>query len=100
MIPWTEGLPGTGDFTCSDTLAASYVDKTSRTAGLAAEQGEKRKIDKYKELTGRFVFYPVSVETLGSWGELSVKFIKDIGSRIAALTGEKSLLLSYSKGWE
>ena len=32
---------------------------------------------------------PVANETLGSWAPLGLKFIKDIGSRIAETTGEK-----------
>ena len=48
---------------------------------------EKRKITKYEGLS-QFVFYPVAVETLGSWGIVSKKFIADIGCRIAAITGE------------
>ena len=32
---------------------------------------------------------PVANETLGSWAPLGLKFIKDIGSRIAEMTGEK-----------
>ena len=31
---------------------------------------------------------PVAVETLGSWGSSGMKFIKDIGDRIAKNTGE------------
>ena len=32
---------------------------------------------------------PVANETLGAWGPSGLKFIKEIGSRIAAATGEK-----------
>ena len=35
------------------------------------------------------LFIPVAVETLGSWGQEALKFIKEVGSRIAQLTGEK-----------
>ena len=31
----------------------------------------------------------MAVETLGSWGQEALKFIKEVGSRIAQLTGEK-----------
>ena len=31
----------------------------------------------------------MAVETLGSWGDLSKKFVEDIGCRIASSTGEK-----------
>ena len=32
---------------------------------------------------------PVATETLGSWAPLGLKFVKEIGSRIADATGEK-----------
>ena len=32
---------------------------------------------------------PVASETLGSWAPLGLKFIKEIGTRIADATGEK-----------
>ena len=31
---------------------------------------------------------PVAVESMGSWGEMGLKFIKDLGGRIADVTGE------------
>ena len=31
---------------------------------------------------------PVAVETMGSWGQMGLKFVKDLGSRIADVTGE------------
>ena len=32
---------------------------------------------------------PIAVETFGSWGSDSLKFIKEIGKRIQETTGEK-----------
>ena len=32
---------------------------------------------------------PVACETLGSWAQMGMKFIQEIGSRIADTTGEK-----------
>ena len=57
---------------------------------------EKRKIAKYEGLS-QFVFYPVAVETLGSWCVVSKKFIPDIGSRIAAINGEKVRFIPFPK---
>ena len=68
--------------------------KTSKKPGQAADIGERDKIAKYESITDQFVFYPVAVETLGSWGEVSKKFVEDVGCRIAASTGEK-LSTSY-----
>ena len=76
------------DFTCSDTLAPSYVATTSTEAGKAAAQAERRKLGHYDELSRNYIVMPVAVETMGSWGQMGLKFVKDLGSRIAVATGE------------
>ena len=43
----------------------------------------------YQELASNYNVIPVAMETLGSWGPRGLKFIRDIGSRIADATGEK-----------
>ena len=42
----------------------------------------------YSDLTSTYIVMPVAVETLGSWAPSGLKFIKDIGERIAQSTGE------------
>ena len=32
---------------------------------------------------------PIAVETLGSWADMGLKFMKDLGARIEEQTGEK-----------
>ena len=86
---WTKGKPLIWDYTCRDTVCSIYSFKTSKQAGYAAEVAEKEKEEKYLELTHDFNFTPVANETLGSWGKTSIKFIQDLGSRIAERTGEK-----------
>ena len=70
-------------------MASSYIIKTSKKAGQAASIGEKAKENKYQELSEDFFFSPISVETLGPWGEQSLDLLKDIGSRFAERTGDK-----------
>ena len=77
------------DYTCRDTLAQSHVAGTAKKAGSAASQAEDTKNALYQELTANYSVIPVAMETLGSWGPQGLKFIKDIGSRIAEATGEK-----------
>ena len=86
---WAKGKPLIWDYTCRDTVCSSYSLKTSKEAGYAADVAEKEKADKYQEFTHDFNFTPVANETLGSWGKSSIKFIQDVGSRIAERTGEK-----------
>ena len=94
LFPWREGKNIVWDFTCSDTLAWSHINSTSKEAGQAAGQAEKKKLAKYEYLTNSYILMPIAVETLGSWGKMGLKFIKDLGSRIADRTGDK-LSTSY-----
>ena len=41
------------------------------------------------DLENTYHFIPVAVETMSSSGEETLKFIKEEGSRIAQMTGEK-----------
>ena len=77
------------DFTCRDTLAHSYIASTSQAAGKAAEKAEDTKLVTYSHLAGNFSVIPVATETLGAWGKQGLKFIQEIGSRIAQASGEK-----------
>ena len=89
LFPWSNGKSLLWDFTCRDTLAASYVDQTSQEAGKAAEVGEKAKFSHYQDLSSQFIIVPVATETLGTWGKVGLKFLKDLGKRIIEATGEK-----------
>ena len=89
LFPWSQGKSLVWDFTCSDTLAPSHVAVTSTEAGKSAAQAERRKLRHYEELSRNFIVTPVAVETLGSWGQMGLKFIKDLGSRISDVTGDK-----------
>ncbi len=48
----------------------------------AADVQENRKIATYANLSTCHSFHPVAVETLGSWGEMSLRFLKDVGKRL------------------
>ena len=69
-------------------MAWFHVSSTSKEAGLAAENAEKKKLAKYEYLRNGYILTPIAVETLGSWGQMGLKFIKDLGSRIADRTGD------------
>ena len=40
------------------------------------------------DATSGYIVMPVAMETLGSWAPMGLKFIKEIGSRIADTTGD------------
>jgi hypothetical protein len=44
LVPWIKGQPLVWDVTVVDTLADSYVLKTSEVSGFAAEMACKRNI--------------------------------------------------------
>ena len=47
LIPWSKGRCLIWDATCPDTVAASYVTRTSVEAGEAAKTSETQKMAKY-----------------------------------------------------
>ena len=77
------------DYTCRDTVAPSNIDLSSQEAGKAATKAEADKLSKYTDLTRNYTVIPVAMETLGSWGQIGLKFVKDIGQRIQDNTGER-----------
>ena len=89
LIPFKLGRQLVWDATCRDTFCQSYVHLTSKTPGKAAEKGEDDKLKKYEELSHRYIVQPVAMETMGAWGQSSLKFIEEIGSRITLVTGDK-----------
>ena len=89
LIPWSRGRSLVWDYTCRDTLAQSNITATSKEAGKAAEKAEKDKAAHYQELCSSYIVMPVAMETMGAWGQQGLKFVKEIGERIATATGDK-----------
>ena len=67
LIPWSRGKPVVWDVTVPDTDAESHTGNTATEAGVAVNQAAANKISKYDELASMHIFYPVSVETGGTW---------------------------------
>ena len=81
------GKPLAWDFTCSDTLAPSHIDKSSMEAGKTAAWAEDNKFTTYgNALRDDYHFVPIAVETFGTWGSIGHKFITDIGRTISGIT--------------
>ena len=89
LFPYKQGKCLLWDATIVDTLADSYVPATSKNPGKAAERAEKVKFGLYEELSKDFIFTPIAIETLGSWGQEGHSLIKEIGRKIRDITGEK-----------
>jgi hypothetical protein len=68
LVPWIKGQPLVWDVTVVDTLADSYVLKSSEVSGSAAEMACKRKHSKYSSIiSSNHVFKGLAFETLGPW---------------------------------
>ena len=65
LIPWREGRCLIWDVTVADTTAASYLPLTAALAGSAAESAATRKEAKYIDLSARYDFVPVAIESHG-----------------------------------
>ena len=93
VVPWERGKLLVWDATCSDTFAPSYSSNAASEVGAVAAMAEERKKAKYEHLDASHSFVPVAVETAGVFGPLTHTFLKDLGRRIALVTGEEK---SYS----
>lgn len=89
QYPWKNGRCMAWDVTVVDTLAQSYLSRTTLRAGAAADMAAERKIAKYQHLGDRYIFFPVAFETLGSWGDSAKEVIAEIGRRIKEHTGDQ-----------
>lgn len=89
LIPWSKGQRLVWDATCVDTFADSYLTKTSKVAGSAAEEAHKRKHSKYQCLKSKlYMFKALAFETLGPWCVESKDFINTIGNLLIKETGD------------
>jgi len=88
LIPWSHGRCLAWDVTVPDTVAASHLDRTSVTAGAAAEHAAELKVAKYADLLQYYDFVPISVETFGCWSENALEFVKALGKRMSDVTGD------------
>ena len=87
-IPWKTGRCLVWDATVPDTLAASHVKACSQKAGAAAAKAETVKCLKYESLSTCNHFIPVAIETMGTYGKSAWNFIRDLGNRSSAASGD------------
>jgi len=65
------------------------LDRTSVTAGAAAEHAAELKMSKYSDLAAHYDFVPLAVETMGSWSDNALLFSKSLGKRLSEVTGDR-----------
>lgn len=89
LVPWSNGQILVWDVTCWDTLAPSYVKKSSANAGSVAKMAANRKRSLYTDIIDQnYLFLPFACETLGPWCEESIDIVNSLGSLIRKSTGE------------
>ena len=82
LIPWAQGNPLAWNVTVPDTYAPSHLQNTSLTAGAAADKAAVSKTAKYDKLRGTHLFFPVAIETGGSWNTLVLPCSKRDGRTV------------------
>ena len=98
VIPWKSGRTLFWDATGPDTFAPSHVALAPRKAGLVASQAEQTKTLKYAHFKSVHHFVPVAVETSGVFGPEAMTFVKELGHRVRAETGEPCSLQFLLQG--
>src|SRR5688572_22747713 len=78
------------DITVTDSWANSYIDRSSVSAGSAAELAAHRKIPKHINLSFGCCFIPLAFETLNLLNKEGNEFITTLGKRLSAVTGRDS----------
>ena len=88
VFAFAEGKSLVWDATCINTFAPSHLLSAASAAGDAAKDAEIRKCHKYQDLASRYLFQPVAFETAGACGPSTRAFVKQLGARMAANTGD------------
>ena len=64
---------------CDGALHESHIANTATKPGASAQNAAQNKVDKYIRLTSTHILYPVATETAGTWHELAIELIQEIG---------------------
>lgn len=88
LIPWSQGKSVAWDVTVIHSLADSYI-ASYLSPGDASELAATRKIEKYVSLPAAYIFQPIAFETLGAINESGISFLRDVGRRLSAVSGDR-----------
>ena len=88
IVPFNKGKCLVWDVTCVNTVATSHIKSAASQAGAPSEAAEIKKHKKYSCLSEQYIFTPVALETLGSWGPEASTFVSELGRRLVVTTGE------------
>jgi len=54
--------------------------------GAATHQAAQHKLNKYSKLASTHIFYPIAIETAGTWDDMAIELIQEIGRRTTVVT--------------
>jgi len=86
LLPWAKGKPLAWDVTVPDTYAESHIADTVSTPGAAPHQATQHKIAKYSKLASTHMFYPIAIGTAGTWDDMAIELVQEIGRRTTVIT--------------
>ena len=86
LDPWSARKSIIWDVTVVDTLAASYIQTTSKTAGGAAEIAVARKEEKHAALSINYDLIVIALETSGPLSNKTYIFLCELGRRLTIAT--------------
>ena len=69
--------------------AASHLQSTALEAGSAAKHAAEMKCTKYQELVATHLFFPIVIETAGTWDKRTIELIEEIGRRCTIETDDQ-----------
>ena len=75
-----------GTSPCQIHIAESHLQDTACRSGAAADKAAANKSSKYCDLAGTHLFFPVAIETAGTWNQMAVELVQEIGKRITLVT--------------
>jgi len=64
------------------------ADRAAHEPGAAAEMAASHKVEKYVDLSARYIFEPIAVETLGVFNASARHLLNDLGTRSSLNSGE------------
>ena len=86
LIPWARGKPLAWNVMVPDTYADSHMHDTAIQAGAAADRAAINKYAKCRTMGNSHIFFPVSIETGGSWNASAIELVQEIRKRITVVT--------------
>ena len=86
LLPWARGKSLVWDITVPDTYAESHLQDTACRPGAADDKAAANTSSEYCDLAGTHLFFPIAIETAGTWNQMAVELVQEIGRRITLVT--------------